>query len=273
MWLNRIMPHVIPIICPNRKFYSRAVTISQRVNSGNVLVKDAEAKSSSVYSLQIDENGVSLINSNLASHGPVKVDFVNGSIGHRRRYGGGTGQAIAKAVGVSGVFLPSILDLTAGLGTDGFVLASLGCTVELVERNPIISCLLEDGIRRAIEYAATDEDLMEIIQRVNFTENESIDFLSNLSEAKRADIICLDPMFPRRQKAAKVKKEMQAFQSIVGEDSDAEGLLVKAINAAKYRVVVKRPGHSEFLGQLKPTYSLKGKSTRFDIYVNKAIPK
>ena len=267
------MSQSITIICPNPKFYSRAVTISQRINSGHILIEDTKKKSSSLYSLQVDENGVSLIDSNLASHGPVKVDFVNGSIGHRRRYGGGNGQAIAKAVGVSGVFLPSILDLTAGLGTDGFILASLGCDVELVERNPIIYCLLEDGIRRAIDSGSTDEVLMEIIGRLNLTENESIDFLSKLSKDKRADVIYLDPMFPRRQKAAKVKKEMQAFQSIVGDDPDADALLIKAMNVARYRVVVKRPNHARFLGQLKPTYSLKGKSTRFDIYVNRAIPK
>ena len=267
------MSQSITIICPNPKFYSRAVTISQRINSGHILIEDTKKKSSSLYSLQVDENGVSLIDSNLASHGPVKVDFVNGSIGHRRRYGGGNGQAIAKAVGVSGVFLPSILDLTAGLGTDGFILASLGCDVGLVERNPIIYCLLEDGIRRAIDSGSTDEVLMEIIGRLNLTENESIDFLSKLSKDKRADVIYLDPMFPRRQKAAKVKKEMQAFQSIVGDDPDADALLIKAMNVARYRVVVKRPNHARFLGQLKPTYSLKGKSTRFDIYVNRAIPK
>ncbi len=267
------MSQSITIICPNPKFYSRAVTISQRINSGHILVEDTKKKSSPFYSLQVDENGVSLIDSNLASHGPIKVDFVNGSIGHRRRYGGGNGQAIAKAVGVSGVFLPSILDLTAGLGTDGFILASLGCDVELVERNPIIYCLLEDGIRRAIDSGSTDEVLMEIIGRLNLTENESIDFLSKLSKDKRADVIYLDPMFPRRQKAAKVKKEMQAFQSIVGDDPDADALLIKAMNVARYRVVVKRPNHARFLGQLKPTYSLKGKSTRFDIYVNRAIPK
>ena len=57
-------------------------------------------------------------------------------------------------------------------------------------------------------------------------------------------------MFPRRQKAAKVKKEMQAFQSIVGDDPDADSLLARAMNVAKYRVVVKRPNHARFLGQL-----------------------
>ena len=267
------MSQVITIICPNRKYYNRAVTISKRVNSGHIFVEDTKKNPSSFYSLQVDENGVSLIDSNLASHGPVKVDFVNGSIGHRRRYGGGNGQAIAKAVGVSGAFLPSILDLTAGLGTDGFILASLGCDVELVERNPIIYCLLEDGIRRAIDSATTDKVLMEIIRRLSLTENESIDFLSKLSADERADVIYLDPLFPRREKAAKVKKEMQAFQSIIGDDPDADVLLIKSMNFARYRVVVKRPNHARFLGQLKPTYSLKGKSTRFDIYVNRAIPK
>ena len=89
------MSQVISIICPNRKFYSRAVAISKRVNAGHILVEDVKTESSSLYSLQVDEDGVSLIESNFASHGPVKVDFVNGSIGHRRRYGGGNGQAIA----------------------------------------------------------------------------------------------------------------------------------------------------------------------------------
>ena len=76
------MSQSITIICPNPKFYSCAVTISQRINSGHILIEDTKKKSSSLYSLQVDENGVSLIDSNLASHGPVKVDFVNGSIGH-----------------------------------------------------------------------------------------------------------------------------------------------------------------------------------------------
>ena len=53
------MSQVITIICPNRKFYSRAVAISKRVNAGHILVENVKTESSSFYSLQVDEDGVS----------------------------------------------------------------------------------------------------------------------------------------------------------------------------------------------------------------------
>ena len=43
-----------------------------------------------------------------------------------------------------------MLDATAGLGRDAFVLASLGCQVTLIERVPAVAALLENGIERAL---------------------------------------------------------------------------------------------------------------------------
>ena len=59
--------------------------------------------------------------------GDVFVDFVAGAMAHRRKFGGGRGEAVAKAVGIKGTELPSVIDATAGLGRDAFVLASIGC--------------------------------------------------------------------------------------------------------------------------------------------------
>ena len=70
--------------------------------------------------------------------GDVFVDFVAGAMAHRRKFGGGRGEAIAKAVGIKGAELPSVIDATAGLGRDAFVLASIGCQVRLVERHPVV---------------------------------------------------------------------------------------------------------------------------------------
>ena len=80
---------------------------------------------------------------------------------HRRQFGGGKGQMIAKAVGIKGGIKPQILDATAGLGKDAFVLATLGCEMTLLERSPIIHQLLQDGIERASE-----SDVSDIIQRM-----------------------------------------------------------------------------------------------------------
>jgi 16S rRNA (guanine1516-N2)-methyltransferase len=42
-----------------------------------------------------------------------------------------------------------VIDGTAGLGKDAFVLAGLGCKVTLVERHPVVVALLADGLARA----------------------------------------------------------------------------------------------------------------------------
>jgi 16S rRNA (guanine1516-N2)-methyltransferase len=224
------------------------------------------------YQLLVDDTGIALYPNDSRLHGPIRVDFNAGANSHRRKFGGGNGQAIAKAVGVSGAFLPSVLDLTAGLGGDAFVLASLGCEVRLFERNSIISCLLRDGIERATLASQDDYELRDVMRRLVFVEGDSIDALKQITEDDRPDIIYLDPMFPHRKKSAKVKKEMQAFQNIVGGDEDSGALLEHAVNSARYRVVVKRASNAEFLAGLKPTYSLTGKSTRFDIFALRKIP-
>ena len=65
---------------------------------------------------------------------------------------------------------------------------------------------------------------------------------------------------------------MLAFHSIVGSDDDSADLLALALAQAKYRVVVKRSVSAEWLGGLKPSYSLTGKSTRFDVFALNKLP-
>ena len=79
-------------------------------------------------------------------------------------------------------------------------------------------------------------------------------------------------MFPSRGKSSKVKKEMQLLHQLVGFDEDGDSLLFLAKKKARYRVVVKRSVHAPFLADQKPGYSLKGKSTRFDVYPLKKMP-
>ena len=93
--------------------------------------------------------------------GDVFVDFVAGAMAHRRKFGGGRGEAIAKAVGIKGAELPSVIDATAGLGRDAFVLASIGCQVRLVERHPVVYLLLQDGLNRAYQ----DVEIGEMMQQ------------------------------------------------------------------------------------------------------------
>src|SRR5690606_41315988 len=53
--------------------------------------------------------------------GGIYVDFVDGAMAHRRKFGGGSGEAVAKAVVVKVRYMPEEVDATAGLVRDAFV--------------------------------------------------------------------------------------------------------------------------------------------------------
>jgi len=194
--------------------------------------------------------------------GAVYVDFVGGTMAHRRKFGGGRGEAVAKAVGIKGSELPTVIDATAGLGRDAFVLASIGCQVRLVERHPVVFLLLQDGLNRAYQDEEIGEMLQQNLRLLNVQHINELDPNSDY-----ADVVYLDPMYPHKQKSALVKKEMRVFQHLVGADLDADELLLPALRLTKKRVVVKRPDYAEFLGGKQPHFSRETKNHRFDIYM------
>jgi len=251
---------------------SRAELLSAELNL-SLITADEISGLSSGFALMVDHSGLSLQQLGRGVPGPVRCDFAEGALRHRRLYGGGKGQDIAKAVGLSHRgFKPLIFDLTAGLGRDGFVLSSLGATVQMTERHPIVCALLQDGLDRAQKQAVTDPELAKIVNRISVFGFDGKDYLVQLTEDAYPDVVYLDPMFPMRGKSSKVKKEMQLFHQLVGIDMDASELLPLALERTRYRVVVKRPAHAPFLAESKPSYSLKGKSTRFDVYSVQKLP-
>jgi len=212
--------------------------------------------------LTLQDGALVLRHADLPKQGDILVDFASGAATHRRKFGGGKAEGIAKAVGLNKKPGLSVIDATAGLGRDAFVLASLGAQMTLVERNPAVAALLADGLRRAALDAQTADWLPAQMQLVHLSAAEALQSLPP------ADVVFLDPMFPPREKSALVKKEMRAFHDVVGADEDADALLAPALALAKHRVVVKRPGYAEFLAGKKPTMSIEGKNNRFDVYVN-----
>ncbi len=200
----------------------------------------------------------------------IFADFTTGKMQHRRLHGGGKGQNIAKAVGLHKIQNPRVLDLTAGMGSDAFVLASLGCELMLVERNAVIHALLNDALKRA--NLSSDQQLQEILARISLINKDALDVLAGLDHNDLPDVIYFDPMFPEKTKSAQVKKEMQFFHDIVGSDTDSEALFLKALSKAKKRIVVKRPRLAETITkQLKPDFVISGKSTRYDVYLPRTL--
>lgn len=190
---------------------------------------------------------------------PLCIDFLGGKLQHRRDYGGGRGQLIARAVGIKKLSNPCVLDLTAGFGQDAFVLATLGCDVTMIERSPIMASLLKDALKRFYAHEASDGVKLSLVQA------ESIIYMQQL--ATLPDVIYLDPMYPDTKNTALNKKEMQVLRDVVGDDVDADEVLRLALQKAKHRVVVKRPRHGIILGNHKPDVVFEGKSSRFDVYL------
>ncbi len=186
---------------------------------------------------------------------PLQPDFLSGAMGHRLRQGRHAAPMLARACVMRGETPTTVLDLTAGLGRDGMLLAAIGCRVTLVERHPLVALLLEDALARAAR------ELDWVRERVRLIPADALD-----CELQPADVVYLDPMFPPRSKQALVKKEMQLFHRLVGRDEDAEALFERGRQLALHRLVVKRPRKAPPLAGMRPAGRIEGKTTRYDLY-------
>lgn len=206
--------------------------------------------------------------------GAIFVDLASGAVAHRRKFGGGKGQAIAKAAGLNKGATPTVLDGTAGLGRDAFVLASLGCKVQMVERHPVVAALLDDGLTRAKQDSEIGGWVSERMSLLHASSHNALNDLVSDPQFVAPDVVYLDPMYPHpenKKKSALVKKEMRVFQSLVGADNDADALLEPALALATKRVVVKRPDYAEWLNHVKPSMAIETKKNRFDVYVKSSM--
>lgn len=192
---------------------------------------------------------------------PLRVDFVGGAVGHRLRFGGGRGQALPKAAGFTKGQTPTIIDATAGLGRDSFLLASLGADVALIERAPQVHGLLADGLARA---RAAGPELAAIIARMRLYLGDARTLLPELT----GDVVLVDPMHPPRHNSALVKQEMRQLRQLVGNDPDALELMDVALASARRRVVLKWPLRAAPLQGLRaPSHQIIGKSLRYDVFM------
>jgi 16S rRNA (guanine1516-N2)-methyltransferase len=189
---------------------------------------------------------------------PIWADWTGA--GMHSRLAGGKKQLLARAVGLPKNPGLSLLDGTAGLGRDGYLLAFLGARVTMAERNPTVAALLRDAHRRAL----LDPAAAAAAARIEIVEADGRS-LCTPALPPRFDVVYLDPMYPDRGKTALAGRELQILRELTGGDPDA-GELLAAANAGK-RVVVKRPVKAPPLAGRAPSLALTGTQARFDIYL------
>jgi 16S rRNA (guanine1516-N2)-methyltransferase len=182
--------------------------------------------------------------------------------------------------------------------------------VHMVERNPIVGALLQDAMRRLQLISSSSFNVLSECnkshhqqqqQQTQQTQKELATSLSKklsltIGEGKgiiqkqqqqQCDVIYLDPMFPTRQKQSAVKKGMTILHGLLEnqyksiaidnhqslqeeKEQEEQDLLLSALDAARLRVVVKRPIKAPLLGGgeiAKPSYAITGSVNRWDVYV------
>lgn len=255
----------ITIVPLNKSDFFTAQTLSKELK--------LPIKSSSCdYALKIDGDDIYItpyLNSDLKLS-PLRADFISKKNKYRHMKISRKNELLSKAVGLKPRIYPHIIDATAGLGVDSFILAALGCHVTMCERSPIMQTLLESGLKRGIN----DSELKDTIQRMRLIKDDYYHFIKENydPENNNFDVIYLDPMFPRRSKSAAVKKDMQYMQVLLDEVIDLQKLFESAHEYATYRVIIKRPKNAPLISNANRTYSVSGKAIRFDVYIKKAFP-
>ena len=214
------------------------------------------------YQFILDQGRLALISVQNRRQSPVLVDFFDRAF-QRRLAAGLQGQLLGKALGLKNLRTPTVLDATAGLGTDSYLMAHAGCLVTAIERSSAIFALLEDGLRRAVQAVGVQESGSEAACRIEIRRG---DFLLMDWPDKAYDVVYLDPMFPGDRRKASSGKEMTMLQNIATEDQSESELLSQSLRCARRRVVVKRNRRSRELAGMKPTLKFQGSRLRFDVY-------
>lgn len=185
--------------------------------------------------------------------------FLSGSIGRRARQ---ADQLLLKACNNRQRGIRSVLDLTAGWGVDGYILARHGQQVTMLEQNE----LLRSIVAWSLQCLAQDAVDAEIARRLLLEQADSLQYLRALTDDQRFDCIYLDPMFPAHKSGAKPAKEMQILQALTGNSSILPCFEL-ALRRARNRVVVKRGAKAPALSDARPDLVHKAKSIRFDVYL------
>jgi 16S rRNA (guanine1516-N2)-methyltransferase len=247
---------------------SRAAALAQRLDLPILATGSDPVCCDGDAVLVVAASALTLQQTGAGASGPVGVDFGSAGMRHRRR--SGANELLGRAVGWGKKSPLTILDGTAGLGRDAFVLADLGCQVVLCEREPLIIELLRAGMQVAADCG--DPWLAGVSHRMRLRVGD----VRNMAavDLQGVDVIYLDPMFPPRAKSAAVKKEMALFQMLLDSSSDfleADSLLEWAIALETSRVVVKRPAKAPNLAGLQPSHRIAGSAVRYDVYVHRKL--
>lgn len=174
----------------------------------------------------------------------------------------------------------AVLDATAGLGADAWLLAASGRRVIAVERCAAVHAALADGLARA----GRDPSLEAVAERITLLVADSIQSIRLLidkatGDGEMVDAIFLDPMYPHAGSSALPPRDIRLVRAAAGDDVDAQDLFVAACSSGAPRVIVRRPHRAPPM-ELPATSTARAalnaqfesKLVRYDLYLPVRTP-
>jgi 16S rRNA (guanine1516-N2)-methyltransferase len=256
--LNTLIPNhrqeiAAAVLVTDEAMRQRSLTLAYRLSLPVI-----ERESTVVgWALEYTDSGLVLRDQHNSELLPLRIDFTAKDL---NPYGPNLSrrQPLARALGKKN---KTVIDATAGLGQDAFLMTAMGYHVVAIERSPMLAALLFDAVERADQDPRLSKALAGRLQVVEG------DARKEIPAQVPPDVVYLDPMFPpKRRKSALPKRELVLLRKLVGEDPDADQLFAVAQEHARNRVVVKRPHHAPPLVS-DPDFAQSGKLVRYDVYL------
>ncbi len=239
-------------------FTNTEILIDQNHDSNDVLeilknkISAQDFKPENKYYLTFKDNKLSILFQNQK---PIYVDFLSPSL--KKIFGQiSKNDIFCKAIGLKDE-VSCVYDLTAGFGSDTFVLSKFVNEIVWVERNSVMCLLLNDGLRRL------EEKYSELSCKFKIIYKDGLDFI-NENNFEINSTIYFDFMF--ENKKSKSNKEMSFLKHITKNDSlnDVSIYINRALKKSKNRVVLKTKILEE--KNLKPKHIYKGKTVQYFVF-------
>ena len=202
------------------------------------------------------ENGLNFIfNSDNAKS--LHIDFLKGAMGWRLKRSDHE-KLLKKTLGKNNKPL-SIFDGTAGLLSDTLIFLALGHRVIACEQSKILFLLVSDALERA-------RGQLSFIENLKFLNGNSSECFK---DHQNVDVIYLDPMYPELKKNILRSGNIAVIKDILKIEmikDYGDNIFFEFKKNDYKKIVLKRPIKSDLLDN-KFNYQIKGKSTRFDVYI------
>ena len=241
----------LPIYIDNKIYVDYLINVLG-VPEVNIVNKYPEQPSFFIYK----EDGLHFV-INSSQKKLIHIDFLKGQMGWRLKR---TDHEILlkKALGKKKDNL-TILDGTAGFLSDTLIFLALGHKVIACEQSRVVFMLLNDAIYRA-------RDELIFLRNLVLAHGNAIDIYKS---AENIDLIYLDPMYPDSKKNAARSGAMNDIKNILEIEmiNNLEDQIFFDFKKQEFKkIVLKRPIKSKII-DTNLNYQVKGKSTRFDVYI------